>query len=161
MRPKAKMFAVLKQHGGIIGLAELARPFDNGVQHWLNVGRRGGNDVQDVGAAGLVREGLGQLARAFLHLIEQSDIADSDHGLVGESLQQVDLLGTERDRLQSAQDYCTDSLALLQQGYGKGASVTLLQRPSLPLGKLGCSFWSYNVRNLYRHLVDDGATSDP
>jgi len=42
-------------------------------------------------------EAASSLVRS-LHLIEQSDIADSDHGLVGEGLQQVDLLDTERDR---------------------------------------------------------------
>src|SRR5262245_6780421 len=73
MRPKAKMFAVLQQHSGIVGLAEIARPLDNGVQHWLNVRRRGGDDVQDAGAAGLVREGFLEVARLGLHLAEQAN----------------------------------------------------------------------------------------
>ena len=155
------MVAIFQQHDGVIGLAELAGAFDDGLEHRFDIGRRGGDHPEDIGAPGLVGEGLGEIAGLGLHFVEQPDILDGDHGLVGEGLQQVDLLGTERDRLQSTQDYCTDSLAFLQQGYGKGASVTLLQRPSLPLGKLGCSLWSQKVRNLYRHLVDDRSTSDP
>ena len=92
MRPKAKMFAVLKQHGGIIGLTELARPFDNGVQHWLNVRRRGGDDVQNITAPGLVSQCFGEVARLRLHLLEQPHILDGDHRLVGEGLQQLDVM---------------------------------------------------------------------
>ena len=39
---------------------------------------------------------LGKLARARLHLVEQSHVLDCDHRLVGEGLDQLDLLGSER-----------------------------------------------------------------
>ena len=66
-------------------------PLDNGLQHRLNIGRRGGDDVQDVGAAGLVREGLGQIAGAGLHLIEQLGVLDRNHRLIGEGGEQLHL----------------------------------------------------------------------
>ena len=80
----------------IVCLAQLAGAFDDGLQHRLHVGRRGGDDPQDVGAAGLVVQRLREIARLGLHFLEQPDIPDRDHGLVGEGLQQGDLLVAER-----------------------------------------------------------------
>jgi hypothetical protein len=56
----------------------------------------GGNDPQNIGAAGLVGEGLGEITRLGLHLVEQTDILDRDNSLVGEGLDQFDLLVGER-----------------------------------------------------------------
>ena len=47
--------------------------------------------LEDVAAPGLVSQRLGQVARLCLHLVEQADVLDRDHGLVGESLYQLDL----------------------------------------------------------------------
>ena len=41
---------------------------------------------------GLLLQRLGELARARLHLVEQPRVLDRDHGLVGEGLDQLDLL---------------------------------------------------------------------
>ena len=44
-------------------------------------------------------ERLRQLARARLHLLEQLDVLDRDHGLIGEGVAQLDLLVGERTGL--------------------------------------------------------------
>ena len=48
--------------------------------------------LEHLAGRGLVLERLGQLARARLHLLEQPRVLDGDHGLVGEGLEQLDLL---------------------------------------------------------------------
>ena len=100
MRTELELVALLQTQDCIIGFAKLAGAFDDRLEDWFDVGRRGGDHLQDIGAAGLVGEGLGEIAGLGLHLVEQPDIADRDHGLIGEGLQQADLLVAERDGLQ-------------------------------------------------------------
>ena len=50
-----------------------------------------------------------------LHLVEQPHILDRDHGLVGEGLQQLDLLVAERPHLGAAEHDGADRFALPQQ----------------------------------------------
>ena len=73
---------------------------DDGVEHALEVGRRRGDDAQDLGGGGLLLQRLGDLAVALLklgvallQLREQPGVLDGDDGLVGERLQQRDLRG--------------------------------------------------------------------
>ena len=54
------------------------------------------DDLQHLRGRGLLLQRLGQLARARLHLVEQPHVLDSDHRLVGEGLDQLDLLVGER-----------------------------------------------------------------
>ena len=75
----------------IIGLAKLAGAFDDCLESRSDIGRRGRNDLQNVGAAGLVGEGLGEVAGLGLHLVKQPHILDRDHRLVGEGRDQLDL----------------------------------------------------------------------
>ena len=48
--------------------------------------------LQDVGAPGLVGQRLGEVAGLRLHLVEQPDVLDGDHRLVGKCRDQFDLL---------------------------------------------------------------------
>ena len=148
---------VTTKHKGLIGTAKTRHRPHECIEHRLEVDGGAADDLEHVCCGCLLLQGLcggrnSSNSRVFSIAITawSAKVCSS-----------LTCLVTERDRLQSTQAYCTDSLAFLQQGYGKGASVTLLQRPSLPLGKLGCSLWSQKVRNLYRHLVDDRSTSDP
>ena len=43
---------------------------------------------------------LREVARARLHFIEQTNVADGDHGLIGEGLQQGNLFVAERIHFQ-------------------------------------------------------------
>jgi hypothetical protein len=54
----------------IVGFAQFAGALDNRREDRFDVGRRGGDHAKDVGAAGLVGEGLGEVARLGLHLLE-------------------------------------------------------------------------------------------
>ena len=86
VRAKAQVVAIFQEHDGIIGLAKLAGTLDNGVENRPDVGRRGGDHPEDVAATGLVGQSLLQLAGLGLNLVEQTDVLDRDHGLVGEGL---------------------------------------------------------------------------
>ena len=55
------------------------------VEHRLHVVGRAGDDLQDLGRRGLPLERL-------LGLVEQAHVLDRDHGLVGEGLQQLDVV---------------------------------------------------------------------
>ena len=65
------------------------RPADTGgilghdVHDGLEIGRRAGNDPQDLGGGGLLLERLGQRAVARLQLLEQAHILDGDDRLIG------------------------------------------------------------------------------
>jgi hypothetical protein len=58
-----------------------------------------------------------EVARLRLHLIKQTDVADCDHGLIGESLQQGNLFVAERLHFGAAERDCSNALTLAQKGY--------------------------------------------
>ena len=91
MRTGQQVIAFLQRRDGVVGLAQLASAFGDGLEHRLHVGRRGGDHVEDVGAAGLVAQRFFQIARLGLHLIEQPRVVDRNHGLVREGFQQANL----------------------------------------------------------------------
>ena len=69
------------------------------VEHRLDVGRRAADDPQDLAGRRLLLERLGEIAVARLELLEQAHVLDGDHRLVGEGLQERDLLVGERPDL--------------------------------------------------------------
>ena len=56
--------------------------FRDSIQHRLDIRRRAGDDAKN-----LTRRGL--LLQRLLELVEQPDILDGDHRLVGEGLQEA------------------------------------------------------------------------
>ena len=54
------------------------------------------DDLKNLRGRGLLLQRLREVARPRLHFVEQPHIADGDHGLIGEGLQQCDLLVAER-----------------------------------------------------------------
>ena len=57
------------------------------VQHWLDIGRRAGDDAQDFARRGLL------LQRSPCVSLEQPHVLDRDHGLIGEGFEQLNLPG--------------------------------------------------------------------
>src|SRR5215470_15269332 len=85
-----------------LGRADANRVREHGLEHRLQLAGRAGDHLQDLGAGRLLLERLGELARACLHLVEQAHVLDRDHRLVGEGLEQLDLLRTEGPRFGAA-----------------------------------------------------------
>ena len=82
------------------------RAVEDRLEHRRDVGRRLADDAQHVADRHLVVERLAQLARALLdlaqrlaRLVEEAHVLDRDHRLVGEDLQQPDVLLGEDARL--------------------------------------------------------------
>ena len=70
----------------------------------LNLGRRAADDVEHVARRGLVFERLRQLRGPRLHLLEQPDVVDRDHRLVGEGGHKLDLLVGERPHFRAREN---------------------------------------------------------
>ena len=68
----------------IVRVAQPRRIFSNRVQHRLNVRRRAGDDAQDSLVAVCC-------SNDFLEFLEQPDVLNGDHRLVGEGFEELDL----------------------------------------------------------------------
>src|SRR6478735_8181800 len=79
MRAEAQFIAVFQDYACIISVAKLASAFDDGLEHWVDVGRRRRDHIENVRAAGLVGQRLGKISRARLYLVEQADVLYGDH----------------------------------------------------------------------------------
>ena len=77
---------------------ELIGVRDDGVEHGLEVERRA-EGLADVAQRLQLADRPRELAGTRLQLLEEPDVLDRDHGLVGEGLQQIDLLAGERPGL--------------------------------------------------------------
>jgi hypothetical protein len=66
------------------GVTESDPPGDNRVEGRLEVGRRTGDDSQNLGGRRLLFEGLGEVAVLGVEFLEQANIFDRDDRLVGE-----------------------------------------------------------------------------
>jgi hypothetical protein len=71
-----------------------------------------------------------------LHLLEQADIADGNHRLVGKGLQKGDLLVAERSHFSSTEQDGSDALVLPQQRHAQDRSDTDAARHSLGFGQI-------------------------
>ena len=89
------------------------------VEHRLHVRRRTGDHLQDVGRCGLPLQRL-------LRLVEQARILDGDHGLVGEGLEQGELLVRKPESgLRVAKDDRADALFPIDKRHvGDGSKAT-------------------------------------
>ena len=80
-------------------VAEPSGALCNAVQHGLDIGGRAADDAEDLGRGRLLLERFGQFAVARLQLVEHPHVLDRDRRLVGEGLDQFDLLRGERPHL--------------------------------------------------------------
>ena len=77
---------------------------DDGVEHRLHVRRRAADDAEHLGRRRLMLQRLAQFRVALAEFLEQAHVLDGDHGLIGEGLEQRDLLVGERTNLRTAND---------------------------------------------------------
>ncbi len=105
-----------------VRFAQLGGGLDQNIQDLLQIEGRAADHLQYVGGRGLLMQRLGQLAGTRLHLVEQPHVVDRDHRLLGECLQQRDLLVAERPPLHPGDDDRSDRLVLAQHRHGKLAA---------------------------------------
>ena len=99
----------------VIGLAQPRRRLDQRIQHRLQVECRAADHLEHVGGGGLLLQRLAEIVGARLHLVEQSHVLDRDHRLVGEGLEQFDLLRTEGPWFCADYDKSADDKSLAQK----------------------------------------------
>ena len=105
-----------------VGLAEDAGLFADRLEHWPKVARRLADDFQDLGGRGLALERL-------LGLVEQSDVLDRDHRLVGEGFHEADLVRGERHRLALPERDRSDRGAFAQERCDQQRSLSHRTEP--------------------------------
>src|SRR4029450_5994328 len=84
--------ADLPRYRGFIGFAKPGSRLNQGLKHRLEIEGRASDDLEHVGRSSL-------LLQRFAQLVEQARVLDRDDGLVGEVLDQLDLLVRERGHL--------------------------------------------------------------
>src|SRR5262249_30474569 len=81
---ESKQLAFQAPDRGIGRAAEASGAFGDDVHHGLDVRRRVGAAPQDLRRRHLLLERLREVTVSSLELVEQADILNGDHGLVGE-----------------------------------------------------------------------------
>ncbi len=102
--------------------AQAHRAGDDRVENRLHVGRRARDDAQDLARRRLLFQGLGEVRVARFQLLEQAHVLDGDHRLVGERLEQGDLLVGESPGFRPADGDGADRAALAHEGNGEDAA---------------------------------------
>ena len=102
--------------------------------------------LEDVGGRGLPYQRL-------LSLVEQPHIFDGDDRLIGEGLQQRDLVGCERSSLTARYGNRADRLAIPQHGHGQCRSKPTHARTIADLR----TWIGQRVRNIDRRPFQNGA----
>ena len=95
-RRAGKTFADPAMDDDDIGLAQAGCGLRKGVEHLLQVEGRAADHLEHVGGRGLLLQGFGEILGALLQFVEQPRILDGDDGLVGEGLQQLNVMVRER-----------------------------------------------------------------
>src|SRR6516162_5424530 len=137
VRAECQAVSVLYPSQRVISTAQLTSAFDDGLQHRLNVGRRGGDHVQDVRAAGLIGESLSEIARLGLYFVEQPHVLDRDDGLVREGLQQLNLLFGKRLNLLSVDQDRANQRIVLEHGNSNDRARATVSGSGAPYGFSG------------------------
>ena len=75
--------------GGHIRLAQPSGRLDQRIEHHLQIEGRAADHLEHVGGGGL-------LLQQFAQFVQQAGVLDGDDGLIGEVLDQLDLLVGER-----------------------------------------------------------------
>src|SRR4030095_16986839 len=91
-RGQVDQFSIVELHLAIGSVAETTRAPGDDLEHWLDVGLGLADSTQYLTCGRLPGDGLCQFGVARFQLLEQPDVLDRDDGLVGERLEELDLL---------------------------------------------------------------------
>src|SRR5262249_21523054 len=89
-------FAIVAENHAVLGTANADGILQQRPKDALEVERCPADGLEHLGRGSLLPQRFAQLLRARLHLVEQPHILDRDHRLVGEGLDQLDLLVGKR-----------------------------------------------------------------
>src|SRR5215467_10094646 len=98
----------MKVQSAEICLAKTRSVCKHGVKYRGELARRTRYDTQHLRGRRLLLQGLAQVGRPLSQFVQQPCVLDGDDGLVGEILNQLDLLVGERPRLLAIDCNSTD-----------------------------------------------------
>jgi hypothetical protein len=104
-----ELAADLPRYRGFIGFAKPGSRLNQSLKHRLEIEGRAADDLEHVGRSSL-------LLQRFSQLVEQARVLDRDDGLVGEVLDQLDLLVSERAHLLAIDIDATNQVVVLEHG---------------------------------------------
>ena len=99
MSPRNHSVSLAESQHHVIDPTNPGGALDDGVEDRLHVRRRAADDAEHLGRCRLMLQGLAQFRVALLQFLEQPHVLDGDDRLVGEGLEQRDLLFGERTNL--------------------------------------------------------------
>ncbi len=102
MSPRNHTVPLVESQHHVIDPTNPGGALDDGVKHRLHVRRRAADDAEHLGRCRLMLQRLAQFRIALAEFLEQSHVLDGDHRLVGEGLEQRDLLVGERPDFRAA-----------------------------------------------------------
>src|SRR5262249_37731443 len=116
---RAERAIPIVEHDAELCSADARGILQHGLEHGVQLAGRTTNYVQHLRGRGLLLQRLGKLARACLHLIEQSHVLDGNHRLVSEGRYQLDLLVGEGAHLLAPQDNHPDGRAFAYERHAQ------------------------------------------
>src|SRR5215470_15304850 len=114
--------AVVEVYGAVQGIAQTVGTLDDRIEDRLHVAGRTRDDAQDLAGGGLPLERRSEVVVARGQLLREPGILDRDCGLVGEGLEERDLLGREGADLEATDQDDTDGRPLGNEGRREGRS---------------------------------------
>src|SRR5262249_7222353 len=94
--------AVVTEHVAKEAVAQAHRTAHDGVEHWLDIDWRATDHAKNLAGCRLLLQRFGESTVPSLQFLEEPHVLDRDDRLVGERLQQRDLLLGERPHLGAA-----------------------------------------------------------
>src|SRR3990170_837710 len=91
MRPRNKTVPLVESQPHVIDPTNPGGALDDGVEHRLYVRGRAADNAEHLGGCRLMLQGLAQFRVALAEFFEQAHVLDSDHGLIGEGLEEGNL----------------------------------------------------------------------
>src|SRR5512145_445368 len=165
MGPRLQAVALHQPNRRVLRLAKSGRAFGDCIEYGLEVCWRTRYDTEDFASGCLLFQGLAHLRVGlherpvlFLEFLEQPHVLDGNHGLVGEGLEQSDLLVSEGLDLSASERDRTDSFALAQERNAQSGAVTKLLGGRAAFGKL--VHLRLEIRRLNRLPIKNSASGD-
>src|SRR5262249_896825 len=95
---------------------------DDRVEHRLDIRLRLADDAQNVTGGSLLVERRGQVTVTRLEFLEQPHVFDRDHGLVGEGLEEGDVMSSEATSFAASHRYRPDGPVVTEHRHDHPAS---------------------------------------
>ncbi len=144
-------------HAGTVRVTQPSCFGHDAIEDSFEIAGVGADELQDLGGSGLEFERFGEVGVAVFDLAEQAGVVDGDRGLVGERLEERDLVGRVAAWLLPREADRTDGHTASHHRYRKGA---LVSRPASWRGGERRVCFIVPVGDVNRRAADHRSTCD-